>query len=503
MGKEREVDLQLEWGVTLLYRRLLPLFVLFVGAMQVVGCRRAAPPSFSPHADVLNLTKDLEEEGADEEEIEEYKGLQAEIAETLHGLAGTPDKPILLGTKETTPQLEHGFALYTKYCVQCHGVNGDGNGAVAQYMNPRPRNYTRGIFKFTSTPIGSKPRRADLITTLKRGITGTSMPAFDRFSKEELEAVVEYVLVLTLRGELERELAAFVSEEEELPGDEILKEIIADILEPWETASSQIVMPVSDMPPMTEESVKLGRAIFMERACNKCHGPYGRGGSMGNVEVGTDDWGYKGAAADLSSGMLRGGDRFIDVYRRIYSGINGSPMPAFKNVFKDDPKQIWYLVHFIKETSNRRRVGKPPLSSVDFPDEGASAGGAATSEPAAEEPATKEPAAEEPATEEPATEEPAAEEPATEEPAAEEPAAEGPSVEEPKAEEPAAEEPAVEEPAAEEPAAEEPATEEPAAEEPAAEEPAAEEPATEETEAEEPEVGESEPAEDSGTPDAE
>ena len=88
---------------------------------------------------------------------------------------------------------------------------------------------------------------------------------------------------------------------------------------------------------------------------------------MGNVEVGKDAWGFEGAAADLSSGMFRGGDRPVDIYRRIYSGINGTPMPAFNKTFADDPDKIWYLVHFIKETGNRRRQGKPPLSEADLP----------------------------------------------------------------------------------------------------------------------------------------
>ena len=87
-----------------------------------VGCRRAAPPSFSTGAEVDELTEDIE----DQEELELYQGLQKEIAVTLRELTGTATHPILLGTDETTDQLKQGFRLYTKYCVQCHGVNGDG-----------------------------------------------------------------------------------------------------------------------------------------------------------------------------------------------------------------------------------------------------------------------------------------------------------------------------------------------------------------------------------------
>lgn len=347
----------------------------------VVGCRREAPPSFSPGPEVLSLMDDLEED-ADQEEIDLYRDLQNQISEVLLTHTGTPDKPILLGTDETTDQLRLGYSLYTNYCVQCHGVNGDGNGPVAEHLNPKPRNYTMGIFKFTSTPYGSKPRRSDLARTIRIGVTGTSMPSFDRFSDEQIDAVVDYVLALTYRGQLERELAAYAYDDEEMPDEESLQATIEDILSPWENSSSKIVMPVTLMPPMTEESVRQGHQIFLSRACNKCHGKYGRGGSMGNVEVGNDAWGYKAAAADLSSGMFHGGDRPIDIYRRIYSGINGTSMPAFGNMFQDNPDQIWQLVHFIKATGDRRRQGLPPLSAADLPTEDAEA--AATEEPEAD-----------------------------------------------------------------------------------------------------------------------
>lgn len=330
-----------------------------------VGCRREAPPSFSLGAEVRELTAGLE----DAEEIEVYEDLQSQIAEVLRKTSGTPDKPIALSDEETSDQLKLGYAVYSRYCTQCHGVNGDGNGPAAPYLNPKPRNYTHGVFKFTSTPYGNKPRRADLIRTVRRGVTGTSMPSFDRLSDQEVDAVVDYVIALSQRGELERELAMIAYEDEELPEEEGIEEVISEILVPWQDSSAQIVMPITPMPPMTDESVLAGHQLFLEHACNKCHGKFGRGGMMGGVEVGMDTWGNKAAAADLSSGMFRGGERPIDIYRRIYSGINGTPMPAFEKLLVENPDAIWQLVHFIKSTGDRRRQGKLPLSDADLPPE--------------------------------------------------------------------------------------------------------------------------------------
>lgn len=55
--------------------------------------------------------------------------------------------------------------------------------------------------------------------------------------------------------------------------------------------------------------------------------------------------------------MLHGGQRPIDVYRRIYGGINGSPMPAFKDALAPEPDSIWHLTHYILHLADQRRRG--------------------------------------------------------------------------------------------------------------------------------------------------
>ena len=101
-----------------------------------------------------------------------------------------------------------GFTFCAFACLAISGFFDTLDGSVARYLDPKPRDYRQGIFKFTSTPYGSYPRHADLLLTLRRGVLGTSMPSFAELPRDELEAVVEYVLLLTHRGELERELEA-------------------------------------------------------------------------------------------------------------------------------------------------------------------------------------------------------------------------------------------------------------------------------------------------------
>ncbi len=331
-------------------------WVVAVACVALAGCQRAAEPQFVSS----DLVEQLEPE------------LQEQVREQLHKYAGTPNNPKLIGADEQDEQmLKRGAAVYREHCQQCHGVSGDGNGLAAQYLTPRPRDYRMGVFKFTSTPYGYKPRREDLMRTIERGVTGTSMPSFARLPKKDLEAVTDYVLALTHRGELERLLAATADAEGELD-EEMTQDAIDTIESQWQQARQNVVEPETKMPPITPESVAAGAALFQKRECFKCHGHDGRGGLAGGIEVGNDVWGNKDPAADLTSGMLHGGQLPLDVYRRIASGINGTPMPAFRDAFPDDPDAIWQLAHFVLSLAEKRRLGVqfPPGAAAAAPEGG-------------------------------------------------------------------------------------------------------------------------------------
>ena len=179
-------------------------------------------------------------------------------------------------------------------------------------------------------------------------------------AQRDLNAVVDYALALTHRGELETLLIAQVDSDGELTDDSV-KELATSILDQWKSASDQIVEPATKMPAYSDQTIAQGQDIFQKKECYKCHGRDGARGLAGGIDVGVDAWGNKLPAADLTSGMLRGGGRPIDVYRRIYAGINGSPMPAFKDALAAEPDTVWYLTHYILHLSDQRRHG------VQFP----------------------------------------------------------------------------------------------------------------------------------------
>ena len=90
--------------------------------------------------------------------------------------AEIPSGPRPAASDET---LAEGAAIYLQRCSFCHGLLGDGNGPAAEYLDPRPRDFTLGTFKFRTTQSGELPRDEDLFRTVSRGLSGTAMQAFD------------------------------------------------------------------------------------------------------------------------------------------------------------------------------------------------------------------------------------------------------------------------------------------------------------------------------------
>lgn len=318
----------------------LAILVAIAPLAIAAGCQRGGSEQygFSPKL------KELEPE------------LQQAVKQELIALCGTANHPKLLGGGVSERELLYGQAIYRQNCQQCHGVSGDGDGPAAQYLMPRPRDFRRGIFKFTSTPYGYRPRRADLVRTVQRGIVGTAMPSFRLLPKQDLEAVVDYVLALSHRGELEQLLIQDADDQGEMTKEQA-ESLVNVVLDRWKQARNNVVEPATPMPEITPETIAEGRAIFLKRECFKCHGRDGRGGLAGGIEVGPDAWGRPDPAADLTSGMLHGGQAPLDIYRRISSGINGTPMPAFKDALAEDPNAIWELTHYVMSLADQRRRG--------------------------------------------------------------------------------------------------------------------------------------------------
>ena len=78
-----------------------------------------------------------------------------------------------------------GIVLYRRFCVGCHGPAGDGNGENAQWIDPKPRDFTLAMFKCRSTPTGTLPTDDDLYNTITRGFDTTNMPSWRPLTEQE------------------------------------------------------------------------------------------------------------------------------------------------------------------------------------------------------------------------------------------------------------------------------------------------------------------------------
>lgn len=208
-----------------------------------------------------------------------------------------------------------GEEVYVERCSPCHGLEGDGDGPVARFLNPRPRDFTAGQFKLRTTSTGEAPLDTDLIQTVKNGIPGTAMPTWEgTLSDEEIRNVLSYVKTFD-------------------PGR-------------FDPAFPPEVVPIGEPPPITDELIAQGKAIYERVQCWKCHGDQGRadGPSAPTLE---DDWGALIRPRNLTKGWTYKREATVEgIYTRFSTGMDGSPMPSFLFDIPDDER--WALASYVE-----------------------------------------------------------------------------------------------------------------------------------------------------------
>lgn len=214
--------------------------------------------------------------------------------------------------------LRHGKELYTNRCVGCHGVKGDGKGPASAFLDPKPRDFTSGVFKFKSTPNESLPTDEDLVNTLTRGVWGTSMPSFFLLSNVSKFALVEYIKSFSQAWNKKENLMA-----------------------PIQGAP----VPVEDFRSHSKfiARAQKGRQVFLEN-CVTCHGIGGKGDGEGGVDL-VDDWDNPIKPADLTRSSIKSGKNIKDIYRVLLTGMAGTPMPSFKDAIEDEA--LWDVTAFV------------------------------------------------------------------------------------------------------------------------------------------------------------
>lgn len=346
---------------------------LVTGSLETAPKNFDKPGEFPPQkvSDFRELAPEMPEK--DLKNILDPNAIKPETRKTLESLLeetfGTPLNPKVARLdpldqetlKLDSKTLAEGSHYYRLHCLHCHGVAGNGRGPTAPWVNPHPRDYRQGIFKFTSTKGGNerKPRREDLHRTIKEGIEGTSMPSFALLTDRDLNALVSYVIHLSMRGEAEFTLMQGLLNNQietgELNREKFDEYFIGPIVkDAWMKAAEEknwikpdpALASAVKFPPTRDQkqSVVNGYKLFKSSdaaGCIGCHLDYGR-----QSKLFFDKWGTVGRPADLTTGVYRGGRRPLDFFYRLHQGVNGSSMPAFGSLLKDE--QIWDLVSFLE-----------------------------------------------------------------------------------------------------------------------------------------------------------
>jgi len=205
---------------------------------------------------------------------------------------------------------------YRRYCAGCHGDLGDGNGENAQWIDPKPRDFSAAVFKCRSTPTGTLPTDDDLFNTIGRGVTNSNMPIWNTFEPQQKADLIAYIKTFSPRWEKEK-------------------------------AGQPITIPPE--PPVTIESISHGKALFTKLECWKCHGPQGKGDGPSAATL-TDSKDQPIRPYNFAEGgndsRFKCGSTNQDIYRIFMTGVDGTPMPSFADTIQ--PNDAWDLVHFLR-----------------------------------------------------------------------------------------------------------------------------------------------------------
>lgn len=205
-----------------------------------------------------------------------------------------------------------GKTIYEARCADCHGAAGKGDGPASGLLRVRPRDFTLARFKLRTTESGALPTDADLYQSIKSGMHGSSMPDWGPFlSDAQIQTVTSYIKSFSPR---------------------------------FATETPQPI-PVGAPPAVSPEIISGGRNIYERLKCAACHGTDGEGGGAISTDL-KDDRGRLTAATALTEPWtFRGGSTARDVFLRFRTGMNGTPMPSFKDAATD--AELWELATYV------------------------------------------------------------------------------------------------------------------------------------------------------------
>ncbi len=206
-----------------------------------------------------------------------------------------------LSSRRTPPASGTAPETFKALCARCHGEKGDGQGVIAWYLDPAPRDLTKSSF-MNSKPIDR------FIAAVKDGVPGTSMPPWGKaLPEEQIRGLVDHVFaefVKTKRGTVkERKL------------------------------------PETNPVAMSKASIERGEANFVKR-CAGCHGRKGDGKGPNSIDIVPHPRNLRNSVFVNSVDDRR-------LFDSILYGVQGTAMPPWID-YGLTQKDVGDIVNFIR-----------------------------------------------------------------------------------------------------------------------------------------------------------
>jgi len=240
----------------------------------------------------------------------------------------------------TTDVLRRGRDAYNRYCVGCHGENGDGQGPAARFLSPKPRDFRGGKIKFALVPAGELPRDEDLLQVITTGLHGTAMPSWRFLPLGERRAIVSYIKTFS---------DAF---EKKSPGAPV-----AVGRDPWRRNP--------------EAAIAEGERVYHGIAnCMTCHAAYATKDKVYEYLTSYDikvegfrpnmyepvekesQWGAPITPPDFLFDRIKTGFHKESLINVISAGVGGTAMPTWAGGLTD--RQLWSIAYYVEDLALKR-----------------------------------------------------------------------------------------------------------------------------------------------------
>lgn len=278
-------------------------------------------------------------------------GVRSAGTEGGHATASTGGNPgqttnVAILLKPTPELIAEGKTLFAVNCASCHGAAGQGNGPAAMALNPKPRNFHEGYWKYGGGV-------ARIVQTISTGSPGTAMAAFTNIPLEDRFAIAHFVRSFSSKPEEDKPAdLAWLGPIGTPAGGDTTGGTVAGVAPggppkpaltiPIELALMLLAEPNAPTVPAGANAPApaegRGSALYAER-CASCHGGSGEGGIRVRM-LGSAPYAYVATRPLSASRTPWAGDpaRFEKL---IVEGIPGYVMPGNGDLSREDIRALY------------------------------------------------------------------------------------------------------------------------------------------------------------------